>query len=186
MNNVPCVLANVNKVVLTVIWFMVLMGCNVGGKPPDAESNLAIVIMVTMFAASMAAGAIPLLGIRTHKNLLRWATGLAAGFLISSALLVALPEGFNMVSEAEIESHTTDVQHFRADADHAAGVAPHGQAQGHAVNNAFGLGPHHAAGLALLLGFMLMLVVESLGFGHDLHEEHHHEDSGQGPHTSSV
>jgi zinc transporter 9 len=62
---------------------------------------------------------------------------------------------------------------------HEAEADFHEQSQEHLVDNAFGFGSHHAAGLALLLGFMLMLVVESLGFGHDLHEEHHHEDSGE-------
>ena len=170
---------DMSQVVLTVIGFMSLTGCTVEGKPPAPESNLAIVIMLTMFAASMAAGAIPLLGIRTHKNLLRWATGLAAGILISSALLVALPEGFNMVSGAESESRNPDVQSFRTDAEHKTDVHSHKRVHEHPVDNVIGLGIHHIAGLALLSGFMLMLVVESLGFGHDLHEEHHHEDSGE-------
>ena len=125
----------------------------------------------------MAAGAVPLLGIRTHKNLLRWATSLAAGFLISSALLVALPEGFHMVSGAESETRPLHAQLVRAVAEHETEEDLREQDQEHTVDKAFGFGAHHAAGLALLLGFMLMLVVESLGFGHDLHEEHHHEDS---------
>jgi zinc transporter ZupT len=165
MKILPRTLLKISRVVFTTLLIMTLMGCSVGSKPSDSGGGLAVVIMLTMFITSMAAGAIPLLGIRTHKNLLRWATSLAAGFLISSALLVALPEGFNMVSGV--------VAVHEAEADF------HEQSQEHLVDNAFGFGSHHAAGLALLLGFMLMLVVESLGFGHDLHEEHHHEDSGE-------
>jgi zinc transporter 9 len=179
MKILPHTLLKISRIVFTTLWIMTLMGCSVGSKPSDSGGGLAVVIMLTMFITSMAAGAIPLLGIRTHKNLLRWATSLAAGFLISSALLVALPEGFNMVSGVETESRHAHAQLVGVVAVHEAEADFHEQSQEHLVDNAFGFGSHHAAGLALLLGFMLMLVVESLGFGHDLHEEHHHEDSGE-------
>ena len=179
MKILPRTLLKISRIVFSTLLIMTLMGCSVGSKPSDSEGGLAVVIMLTMFITSMAAGAIPLLGIRTHKNLLRWATSLAAGFLISSALLVALPEGFNMVSGVEKESRHAHAQLVGVVAVHEAEADFHEQSQEHLVDNAFGFGSHHAAGLALLLGFMMMLVVESLGFGHDLHEEHHHEDLGE-------
>ena len=158
MKILRCILAQANGILFVSLLLVNLAGCDAASNKPETV-GLAIVIVLTMLVASLAAGAIPLLGIGARENLLRWATSLAAGFLISSALLVAMPEGFHMVSGAEEGSHV-----YQSDQEqHAKGL--------------FGFGPHQAAGIALLAGFMLMLVFESMGFGHDLHEEHHQEGS---------
>ena len=141
-----------------------------------STSGLAAVIMLIMFGASLVAGAIPLLGVRTHTKLLRWATSLAAGFLISSALLVALPEGLHLVSSGESETHVADTNESETLKKGQAEPEVHENKIKHHAHHTYGFGAYQTAGLALLLGFMLMLVVESMGFGHDLHEEHHHED----------
>ncbi|MDE0299743.1 MAG: ZIP family metal transporter [Candidatus Poribacteria bacterium] len=161
-----------------MLLLIVPMGCSIQSETTRSTSGLAILIMLIMFAASLAAGAIPLLGIRTRTNLLRWATSLAAGFLISSALLVALPEGFRLVTGDESSTHISHVNERNTQRNNHNEVDGHEHNHRLPVRHSFKFGAYQTAGLALLMGFMLMLVIESLGFGHDLHEEHHHEDAG--------
>ena len=81
-------------------------------------------------AAAMIAGGIPLLRqVHENANLMRRLTGIAAGILLASALMIVIPEGFDIAGEY--------------------------------------------AGLALLAGFLVMLIFESFGFGHDIHDDHH-------------
>ena len=170
-------LVKIDKRVFFTLLLIILMGCNIERESPRSTSDLAVVIMLIMFVASLAAGAIPLLGIRTQTNLLRWATSLAAGFLISSALLVALPEGFHLVSRNENENHISHAEESATHGKNQNEVEANKRNAKHSIHRSFGFSAYQTAGLALLTGFMLMLVVESMGFGHDLHEEHHHEDS---------
>ena len=167
----------IDKHVFYILLLITLTGCGVESKSLPSTSGLAIVIMLTMFAVSLVAGAIPLLGIRTRTNLLRWATSLAAGFLISSALLVALPEGFHLVSGNENKNHILHAEESATHGKNRNQVEAHKRNAKHPIHRSFGFNAYQTAGLALLAGFMLMLVVESMGFGHDLHEEHHHDDS---------
>lgn len=173
----PRALVKIYKGVFSTLLFVTLVGCSVESESSRSTSGLATVIMLIMFVASLVAGAVPLLGIRTHTNLLRWATSLAAGFLISSALLVALPEGFHLVSKNENDNHILHADESAGHGENQNEVEAHQHNAKHPVHRSFGFGAFQTAGLALLAGFMLMLVVESMGFGHDLHEEHHHEDS---------
>lgn len=106
---------------------------------------MAPTMALATFLAALMAGALPFwFRPSAEQQLLRWMTGLAAGFLIASALVVALPEGYELVL-----SH------------------PHGD---HASEM---LSPATLAGLAVLLGFLTMMGLETLGLGHDVHEEHH-------------
>ena len=91
---------------------------------------LASIFCVTAFAA----GLIPVLKpVRMQPKLLRSMTGIAAGILITSALLIIIPEGFEYAEDY--------------------------------------------AGIPLIGGFLLMMVIECFGFGHAIHEEHHsHSD----------
>ena len=76
-------------------------------------------------------------------------TGLAAGLLLASALLIVIPEGFHVSAET------------------ASG------------GDAFADDPI-TLGAAVLLGFIFMLILEGLGVGHDVHEEHHDHVEGHG------
>lgn len=172
-------LTKMDRPVITALLFATLMGCSIDGESSRSTAGLAVVIVLIMFVASLAAGAIPLVGIRTRTNLLRWATSLAAGFLISSALLVALPEGFHLVSREESETHMSHGTEGNTHGKNQNEVEVHKHDNKHSVHHSVRFGAYRTAGLALLMGFMLMLVIESLGFGHDLHEEHHHEDAGE-------
>ncbi len=161
---------------------VILTGCSTGCNSSHSETGVLVAILFAMFVTPLLAGAVPLLGIRTHKDFLRWATSVAAGFLIASALLVAVPEGFELVSGEKnardtVHSHEKDVSQRRSEAD----VVHVLEDKAESGDKRVGIRFHLAPGLALLAGFMLMLIVESLGFGHDLHEEHHHEGA-QGDH----
>ncbi len=175
----PRAIMKIDKLVFYMLLLITLTGCGVESKSPPSTSGLAVVIMLTMFVASLVAGAVPLLGIRTHTNLLRWATSLAAGFLISSALLVALPEGFHLVSRDGTETHISHANESETHGNNQNDTEAHEHNGRHTFHRLFGFGAYQTAGLALLVGFLLMLAIESLGFGHALHEEHHHEDSSE-------
>lgn len=170
-------LAKIDKRVFSTLLLTTLMGCSIEGESSRSTSGLAVVIILIMFLTSLAAGAIPLVGIRTRTNLLRWATSLAAGFLISSALLVALPEGFHLLTKDESETYISHANERSTHGENQNEVEVHEHNNKHSAHHSFRFDAYQTAGLALLMGFMLMLVIESLGFGHALHEEHHHEDS---------
>lgn len=105
------------------------------------ESPLALAAVT--FAAAFIAGVVPLWRkVADQQNLLTWLTGLAAGVLLASALLVAIPEGFDIAKEGDFEPLLI--------------------------------------GGAVLAGFLAMLLLEALGFGHDIHEEHHDHEHEHG------
>jgi zinc transporter ZupT len=58
------------------------------------------IIAIVSLLTALAAGSFPLWKkISEQQNLLNWLTGLAAGILLASALLVAIPEGFELSSD---------------------------------------------------------------------------------------
>ena len=66
----------------------------------DAVTQVGLLAAVAL-VSGLGAGCIPLWRkVSEQENLLKWMTGLAAGVLLASALLVALPEGFEIASEA--------------------------------------------------------------------------------------
>ena len=107
-------------------------------------------VCLATFVGALALGAIPF--IRSASGLMQRLedmTGLAAGFLIGAAMLVAIPEGIEMLNHA-----AEDAGHHEAD--------------------------FLAVGIALLAGFIFMMVLEAFGFGHDIHEEHHDHSVAHG------
>jgi zinc transporter 9 len=76
-------------------------------------------------------------------------TGIASGFLLVSAILVVLPEGF-----------------------HIATMGKNGE-------ESFSHPPLFL-GLAAFSGFCFMMLLEGIGFGHAIHEEHHDHIVGHG------
>lgn len=105
-----------------------------------------LIFAALIFFVVFGAGLIPFASrISTQPQVLYRMTCIAAGFLISAALLIVIPEGFSLY-----------FGHLEAEGDHD-------DAHGGSL----------AAGAAVLLGFLFMLVLEGFGFGHDVHEEHH-------------
>ena len=99
---------------------------------------------VVQFLLVLMVGALPLVaGVQSHSRLLYRMTAIAAGFLIGAAFLIVVPEGFELYGHQASE-HTDSL-----------------------------ISPAMTAGLAVLSGFLFILLLEGLGFGHDLHEEHH-------------
>jgi len=99
--------------------------------------------LLTLFVA-LICGLLPIFSkIKDDPNRLKMFTSIAAGIIIASALLVVIPEGYELASEDEHELH---------DDEHASGLL---------------------LGGAILAGFLLMLILEGSGIGHAVHEEHH-------------
>ncbi|MDP7328544.1 MAG: ZIP family metal transporter [Candidatus Thalassarchaeaceae archaeon] len=120
-------------------------------EPPLLYVGLTLVF-------GLVGGLVPILTqSKEDTTKLKMLTGIASGIIIASAMLVVIPEGFELASEE------------------------HEEEAGHEEHEEEVLG-HLAIGGALLAGFALMLILEGSGIGHAVHEEHHdHEhDHGHG------
>ena len=117
--------------------------------------NLFLIVAVSFVAGFVPAYLPLLIGRLLNENLLRWLTGLAAGILLAAALLIAIPEGFEIVA-----------QHMEGD-----DVSPL-----QIINVMNWAGP----GVMVLAGFLVMMMIESLGVGHSIHEEHHNHEGDYG------
>ncbi|MDA7866417.1 ZIP family metal transporter [Verrucomicrobia bacterium] len=173
--------------VLMLVGCFVLVGCgpssNLSGGADNAR--FAYLIAFITFVAAFAGGAFPLLARLDHQHsLLGSMTSVSAGFLVAAACLIVIPEGFERFSthpSAPISSEEP-VGQDPTDHDHSAHAHSHAAEDG---GFSIGLEPSLTAGLAILMGFLLMLVTESLGFGHDIHEEHHDHAGGHVHHPAS-
>ena len=95
---------------------------------------------------------------KENVSRLKMLTGIASGIIIASAMLVVIPEGFELAGG----EHEEEVGHEEED--------------GHEEET---LG-HLAMGGAILAGFALMLILEGSGIGHAIHEEHHEHEHDHG------
>lgn len=133
----------------------------------------AVLVFVLVFGAGLLPFAKP---VSAQPKVLYRMTCIAAGFLISAAMLIAIPEGFVLYLESAESGSAHDyeslAQHFTSPAK---SQHDHGSVHMRAV----------FAGLAVLLGFVFMLILEGFGFGHDVHEEHHdHMDEHNHDHVN--
>ncbi len=97
-------------------------------------------------------------------------TGIAAGLLLASALLIVIPEGFHTAATVNQDDEVT--LEAQEDAEHSEGHEDE-------ENDAFVYDPG-ILGLTVLAGFAAMLLLEGFGVGHAVHEEHHDHASGHG------
>ena len=110
---------------------------------------------IVIFALVVVVGGLPFLRQFADQPLiLHRMTCVAAGFLITAGLLVALPEGFELF----LHSDSGLLEAIESSVFSEALVA----------------------GLAVLAGFLFLLMLEGFGFGHDLHEEHHNHAAEHG------
>ena len=118
-------------------------------------TGVVVSLLVTLLAGFLP-GCVPLwIGRGYGETVMRSMTGMAAGFLLAAALLGAVPEGFKLVfHELDLALHVSESPGF--------------------VRVLEISGP----GVIVLAGFLLMMVLESLGIGHAIHEEHHQRDYG--------
>ncbi len=122
-----------------------------------------VLLAVAILLLSLAGGLAPrFLQDRLPQQRLQDLTGIASGLLLTSALLVVVPEGFHVAAEA---------------AEEASHGAPLGGGGGH--GEAFIFEPV-ILGATILAGFVVMLLLEGLGVGHAVHEEHHDHAEGHG------
>ena len=99
--------------------------------------------------------------IKENPETLRRITGISSGILLASALLVVVPEGFELAT-GEHEDHEEE-GHEEEEAGH----------EEEELGNLL-------IGGAILAGFLMMLILEGSGIGHAIHEEHHdhHDEHG--------
>ena len=217
-----------------------------------SDASLPTELIALTLVLALIGGLAPILsGMKANKDSLRKITGVASGILLASAVLVVIPEGFDLASggheEHGHEEHVDEgalagatalvileLEHGdisaseaieeiedllggheeHADDDHdedahegedeaslsesiehvieevesgeinaSTGieeieeiVTSHAHEEGHGAEEEEAL-ENLAIGLAVLAGFVLMLVLEGSGIGHAVHEEHHdHED----------
>ena len=117
-----------------------------------AVASAPIELAALTLILALLGGLPPILSkIKENQETLRRITGIASGILLASALLVVIPEGFELATGEHEESGEEE----------------------EGVGNLL-------IGGAVLAGFLMMLILEGSGIGHAVHEEHHdhHDEHG--------
>ena len=117
-----------------------------------AVASAPIELAALTLILALLGGLPPILSkIKENQETLRRITGIASGILLASALLVVIPEGFELATGEHEES-----------GEEEEGVC------------------NLLIGGAVLAGFLMMLILEGSGIGHAVHEEHHdhHDEHG--------
>ena len=125
----------------------------------DAQT-LIFLMSGIMFIAAFGFGYLPLKLDLSSKRVLQF-TAIGAGVLISSAFLVVIPEGMEI-----IEGHE----------EHEEGEHDEEEEEGHAEEEGEHSEEEHAVepsvlGMAILVGFVVMLILEIFGLPHAVHHD---------------
>lgn len=129
------------------------------------------------FVVSLAAGGIPLWRrLSSSPELLARMTAVAAGFLLASAMIVAVPEGFELLNHGDEHEEHDDDDHDDHANETVAEHEEHADEDEEEHHEVLGLTPTVAGGVAVLAGFMLVFLLEIFGVSHDIHEEAHEDD----------
>ena len=129
-----------------------------------AVTGAPIELAAISLILALLGGLSPILSrIKENQQTLRRITGVASGILLASALLVVIPEGFELATGEHEEHAEEDEEEDEEEVGH----------------EEEGLG-NLLIGGAILAGFLMMLILEGSGIGHAVHEEHHdhHEEHG--------
>tara|TARA_B100001167_G_scaffold118601_1_gene73470 strand:- start:309 stop:1187 length:879 start_codon:yes stop_codon:yes gene_type:complete len=129
-----------------------------------AVTGAPIELAAITLILALLGGLSPILSrIKENQQTLRRITGVASGILLASALLVVIPEGFELATGEHEEHAEEDEEEDEEEVGH----------------EEEGLG-NLLIGGAILAGFLMMLILEGSGIGHAVHEEHHdhHEEHG--------
>ena len=128
-----------------------------------SEASLPVELIALTLILALIGGLAPILSnIKGNADTLRRVTGIASGILLASAMLVVIPEGFELATGGhDKHGHDEDVD------------------EGHAEEEEGAL-ENLVIGAAVLAGFVLMLVLEGSGIGHAVHEEHHEHEKEHG------
>jgi len=123
-----------------------------------ATAGAPIELAALTLILALVGGLFPIFSkIKENPDTLRRITGIASGILLASALLVVVPEGFELATEEHEEAEHEE----------------EGEHEEERVGNLL-------IGGAVLAGFLVMLILEGSGIGHAVHEEHHdhHDEHG--------
>ncbi len=123
-----------------------------------ATAGAPIELAALTLILALIGGLFPIFSkIKENPETLRRITGIASGILLASALLVVVPEGFELATEEHEEGG-------------------HEEEAGHEEEGVGNL----LIGGAVLAGFLVMLILEGSGIGHAVHEEHHDHHNEHG------
>jgi len=124
-----------------------------------ATGSAPIELAALTLILALIGGLMPILSrIKEDRDILRRITGVASGILLASAILVVIPEGFDLaMDDHDEESHEEEAGHQEEESGHQEEEGLEGL----------------IIGGAILTGFMMMLILEGSGIGHAVHEEHH-------------
>ncbi len=112
--------------------------------------SFAFALALVAFLGTFFAGFLPRFLPATRKETWSAILAVAAGLLLASAMVIVIPEGFEVLFLM-----------------HTPGTVPHS-------DTFLGLPVVLASGLAILGGFFLMLGLEAKGYGHDVEDAHGH------------
>lgn len=152
-----------------------------------------LLLCITMLVGSFVAGCIPL-STKLSEAKLRYLTALGVGLLIGTALVVIIPEGIETLYSATKEAHeqqhsaspspppashsasysTPALEHVQSSLDSALAKR---QAAEHDDHSDGLISEHAAIGLALVIGFAVMFLVDQVS---SLHMHSSHKTSGNG------
>ncbi len=166
--------------VLALAALFLLAGCAAGSG--ESMTSFTLMVVLITFGATMAGGAVPILcRIDSNRMFLELATCISAGLLLSAAFAIAIPEGFGQLAGGghAHQDHEEHEEHEEPDGGHPPEEDGEEEEDSHQAEKHVKWG-----GLAILAGFLVMFLAESLGFGHDIHEEHHGEAGGHLHHPS--
>ena len=127
-----------------------------------AAASAPIELAALTLILALIGGLFPIFSkIKENPETLRRITGISSGILLASALLVVVPEGFELAT-GEHEEHEEE-GHEEEEAGH----------EEEELGNLL-------IGGSILAGFLMMLILEGSGIGHAIHEEHHdhHDEHG--------
>ena len=123
-----------------------------------ATAGAPIELAALTLILALVGGLFPIFSkIKENPDTLRRITGIASGILLASALLVVVPEGFELATEEHEEAEHEE----------------EGEHEEERVGNLL-------IGGAVLAGFLVMLILEGSGIGHAVHEEHHDHHNEHG------
>nr|SVE79776.1 EOG090X0EEU [Daphnia magna] len=116
-----------------------------------SDANMLVFLSVVMLVGSFLAGSVPLM-VNLSEERLNLVSILGAGLLVGTALVVIIPEGTQMLYSQQLEEIKQKYEHVKGTSN-----IPHEDTD-HQEE-----GLHSVIGLALVLGFVFMLLIDQIG-----------------------
>nr|SVE74860.1 EOG090X0EEU [Daphnia carinata] len=116
-----------------------------------SDANMLVFLSIVMLVGSFLAGSVPLM-VNLSEERLNLVSILGAGLLVGTALVVIIPEGTQMLYSQQLEEIKQKYENIKGTAN-----IPHED------NDHQEEGLHSVIGLALVLGFVFMLLIDQIG-----------------------